>query len=180
MGDEDLESPLAQPVELVLSVLRALEGAMPSLPDVLELSANSPFVDGADSGLGSARADALLVLPAGGAPPVFRTWCDWEAATEGLDYRRLHWDIRPHPDYGTLEVRIADQQTDVRRSAALAGMIQELVRTAADTDAEPYDRELYAKRRAQAATARSGPEAARQLEVGLPRVVRDLADRSLQ
>jgi len=82
--------------------LRALEGAMASLPDVLELSANSPFVDGADSGLGSARADALLVLPAGGAPPVIRTWSDWEAATYGLDYRRLHWDIRPHPDYGTL------------------------------------------------------------------------------
>ena len=167
--------------------LRALEAVLPALPDVLALSANSPFVDGVDSGLRSARADALLALPTGGAPPVFRTWSDWEARTEGLDYRRLHWDIRPHPDYGTLEVRIADQQTEVRRSAALAGMIQQLVASAANATAEPYDRDLYAERRARAAFAPSEgallglrPEAERQLEVGLPEVVRDLADRSLE
>lgn len=160
--------------------LRALEGVLPALPDVLALSANSPFVDGVDSGFRSARADALLALPSGGAPPVFRSWVEWEARTAGVDYRRLHWDIRPHPDYGTLEVRIPDQQTEVRRSAELAGAIQQLVRSAAETKAEPYDRELYAQRRAQAAIARSGPEAERQLEVGLPGVVRDLADRSLE
>jgi carboxylate-amine ligase len=160
--------------------LRALEAVLPSLPDVLALSANSPFVDGVDSGLRSARADALLALPTGGAPPVFRTWADWEATTAGVDYRRLHWDIRPHPDYGTLEVRIADQQTDVHRSAALAGRIQELVRAAPNGGAEPYDRDLYAERRARAALAPSGPEAERQLAIGLPDVVRDLADRSLE
>ena len=168
------------------SCLRALEGILPALPDVLGLSANSPFVDGADSGLQSSRADALLALPNGGAPPVFRTWADWEARTDGLDYRRLHWDIRPHPNYGTLEVRIADQQTDVRRSAALAGMIQQLVVSAADAETEPYDRDVYAERRAKAAVAPSErallgsrPEAERQREIGLPGVVRELADRSL-
>ena len=166
--------------------LRALEGVLRSLPDVLALSANSPFVDGADSGLRSARADALLALPTGGAPPVFRTWADWVARTAGVDYRRLHWDVRPHPDYGTLEVRIADQQTEVRRSAALAGMIQQLVLSAAEARAEPYDRRLYAERRALAAAAPSKrallgrrPEAERQLEVGLPGVLGDLANRSL-
>jgi glutamate---cysteine ligase / carboxylate-amine ligase len=159
--------------------LRALEGVLPWLPDLLALSANSPFVDGADSGLRSARADALAALPNGGAPPVFRTWADWEARTAGVDYRRLHWDIRPHPDYGTLEVRIADQQTDVRRSAALAGLIQQRVLSAAEADPIPYDRELYMEQRARAAAEPFGPEAERQLEVGLPGVVRDLADRSL-
>jgi len=166
--------------------LLALEGVLPSLPDVLALSANSPFVEGVESGLRSARADALLALPTGGAPPVFRTWADWEATTAGLDYRRLHWDIRPHPDYGTLEVRIADQQTEVRRSAALAGMIQQLVLSAVNAEAEPYDRDLYAERRARAAGAPSKgalvgqrPEAERQLEIGLPGAVRDLAERSL-
>ncbi len=168
------------------SCLCALEGILPALPDVLALSANSPFVDGADSGLRSSRADALAALPSGGAPPVFRTWADWKTRTAGVDYRRLHWDVRPHPDYGTLEVRIADQQTDVRRSAALAGMIQQLVLRAAVSAAEPYDRELYAERRAKAAVTPSErallgsrPEAERQLEIGLPDVVRDLADRSL-
>jgi carboxylate-amine ligase len=166
--------------------LRALEGVLPSLPDLLSLSANSPFVDGADSGLRSARAEALAELPNGGAPPVFRTWADWEARTARLDYRRLHWDIRPHPDYGTLEVRIADQQTDVRRSAALAGLVQQLVLSAADAAVAPYDRDLYAERRARAAaepTERvlldTPPEAEKQLEIGLPAVVRWLADRSL-
>jgi carboxylate-amine ligase len=166
--------------------LRALEGVLPRLPDVLALSANSPFVDGADSGLRSARGDALLALPTGGAPPVFRTWGDWEARTAGLDYRRLHWDIRPHPDYGTLEVRIADQQTDVRRSAELAGVIRELVLESADAETEPYDRDLYAERRERAAVEPSErtllgspPEAERQLQLGLPAALRDLAERSL-
>jgi carboxylate-amine ligase len=156
-----------------------LESVLGWLPVVLALSANSPFVDGADSGFRSARADALLALPSGGAPPVFRTWADWEARTAGVDYRRLHWDVRPHPDYGTLEVRVADQQTDVRRSAELAAMIQGLVLAAFDTDSEPYDRDVYTERRARAAVEPGGPEADRQLEIGLPGVVRDLADRSL-
>jgi glutamate---cysteine ligase / carboxylate-amine ligase len=187
--------------------LDALESVMRFLPDVLSLSANSPFVDGADSGLRSSRADALAALPNGGAPPVFRTWADWEARTAGLDYRRLHWDVRPHPAYGTLEVRIADQQTDVQRSAAFAALIQALVRACGDGPAEPCPRELYAERRTRASALlletaelaafvepaarelgtwglvhgllEARPEAERQLELGLPGVVRELADRSV-
>jgi carboxylate-amine ligase len=187
--------------------LDALERVMPFLPDMLSLSANSPFVDGVDTGLRSARADALAALPNGGPPPVFRTWADWEAGAAGIDYRRLHWDIRPHPDYGTLEVRIADQQTDVRRSAAFAALIQALVSSGGATTPEPCDRGLYAERRMRAAaeppdtrdlsalvepsSSRLGswelvgglldsrPEAERQLEIGLSDVVRELADRSI-
>ena len=187
--------------------LRALEGVLPWLPLLLSLSANSPFVDGVDSGLRSARAERLAELPSGGAPPVFRTWSDWEARTAGLDYRRLHWDVRPHPLYGTLEVRIPDQQTDVRRSAAFAALVQALVRVCAQQDAEPYDRELYAEHRRLAAAERpetaelrafvepaarqlgswaavrelleAPGEAERQRETGLPAVERELATRSL-
>lgn len=189
------------------SCLGALEGVLPWLPVVLSLSANSPFADGVDAGLRSARAERLAELPSGGAPPIFRTWTDWETRTAGLDYRRLHWDVRPHPEYGTLEVRIADQQTDVRRSAAFAGLVQALVLACGEGPAEPYDRDLYAARRLRAAAeppdtrelaavlepaARelgtwklvrgllaSRPEAERQLEVGLTAVARELADRSL-
>jgi len=137
---------------------------------------------------------------------VFRTWADWEARTAGLDYRRLHWDIRPHPLYGTLEVRIPDQQTDVRRSASFAALVQALVRVCTEEDPEPYDRELYAERRRLAAAeppetgelrafvepaARelgswvvvhelfdASSEAERQLEIGLPAVVEALASMS--
>jgi carboxylate-amine ligase len=189
--------------------LRALEGVLPWLPVLLSMSANSPFVEGEDSGLLSARAGRLRDLPSGGPPPVLRSWSDWEAAT-GEDYTRLLWDARPHPRFGTLEVRIADQQTDVRRSAGFAALVQALVVTLADEEPEPYDRRLYAERRAAAAAAPPDPddlaalaalvkpaarqlgswalvralvdgrpEAERQLELRLPAAVRDIAGRSL-
>jgi carboxylate-amine ligase len=190
--------------------LRALEGVVPWLPVLLSLSANSPFVEGEDSGLRSARAGRLRDLPSGGPPPVMRSWSDWEAVT-GEDYTRLLWDARPHPRFGTLEVRIADQQTDVRRSAGFAALVQALVRSVVDGEAEPYDRDLYAERRVRAAARppdpddvaalavlvepaacelgtwpvvrallAERPEAERQLELGLVAAVRDLADRSVE
>ena len=139
--------------------LRALEGVLPWLPTLLSLSANSPFVEGGDAGARSARADRLAELPAVGAPPPLRTWDDWERATAGTDYTRLWWDARPHPRYGTLEVRIADQQTDVRRSAAFAALVQALAATAAEDarDPDPYDRARYAQRREEAASKEPDP-----------------------
>jgi glutamate---cysteine ligase / carboxylate-amine ligase len=190
------------------SCLRAFEGVMSWLPTVLGLSANSPFVEGRDSGLRSTRAARLSELTRGGPPPIFRTWREWELAT-GADYTRWHWDVRPHPRFGTVEVRIADQQTDVGRSAAFAALVQALVVTVSAREHELYDRDLYAARRAAAAVGppdagdvdalaalvepaardlgswpavqdllRSRPEAERQLELGLPGAVRDLAERS--
>jgi carboxylate-amine ligase len=167
--------------------LRAFEGIVPSLPTLLAASANSPFVDGEATGLRSVRAERLLEMPTGGTPPVLRSWDDWEAATQG-DSTRRHWDAWPRPEYGTLEVRVMDMQTDVRRSAHLAGWIQRLVREAAESEHETYDRELYSLRRADAARnpaeeSVDAPEAERQLEVardaGLGAVVRDVVERSL-
>ena len=189
--------------------LRALEGVLPWLPVLLSMSPNSPFVEGEDSGLRSARAGRLEELPSGGPPPVMRSWSDWGAVT-GEDYTRLLWDARPHPRFGTLEVRIADQQTDVRRSAGFAALVQALVVSVVDDQREAYDRDLYSERRVRAAAvppdpddlaalatlvepaARAlgswalvralldgRPEAERQLELGLPAAVRDIAERSL-
>ena len=138
--------------------LRALEGVVQWLPVLLSLSANSPFLEGRDSGARSARAGRLAELSSVGPPPVLRSWAEWEAATAGTDYTRLWWDARPHPRYGTLEVRIADQQTDVRRSAGFAALIQALAAAASEGDHEPYDRALYARRRVEA--ARNAPDPA--------------------
>jgi carboxylate-amine ligase len=120
---------------------RALEGALPWLPVVLAVSANSPYLDGAANGLASNRAEALALLPRNGAPPPFSSYEDWEAYAEQLvaiglidDYRRLWWDVRPHPAYGTLELRAPDQPTSVRRSAAFASLLQALAATAAEGD----------------------------------------------
>lgn len=130
--------------------LRAYEGVVPWLPLLLALSANSPYAEGEATGLRSTRAERLLLMPTGGTPPPLPDWAAWEKATAGDDTRR-HWDAWPRPEHGTLEVRVMDQQTDVRRSAGFAAIVQALVAAVADSEPEPYDRELYARRRAEAA-----------------------------
>ena len=130
------------------SALRAFEAVVPWLPVLLALSANSPFADGGDTGRRSERAERLLSMPTGGTPPVLRSWDDWRTAT-GRDSTRRHWDAWPRPEYGTVEVRVMDMQTDVRRSAGFAAIAGALVSTAPDT-VETYDRGLYARRREDA------------------------------
>jgi glutamate---cysteine ligase / carboxylate-amine ligase len=129
--------------------LRAFEGVVPWLPTLLALSANSPLTDGEVTGLRSERARRLLDLPTGGTPPVLHGPADWERATAGNRGRR-HWDAWPRPGYGTLEVRVMDMQTDVRRSAGFAELVRALVIAVAGVEHEPYDRELCALRREQA------------------------------
>jgi carboxylate-amine ligase len=137
--------------------LRAFEGVLPWLPTLLALSANSPLAEGRTTGRRSERAERLLEMPTGGTPPVLHGWEDWTAATAGDDTRR-HWDAWPRPGYGTLEVRVMDMQTDVRRSAGLAAIVQALtVAVSAGEPPEPYDRELYARRRSRAAAGLPEP-----------------------
>jgi carboxylate-amine ligase len=133
--------------------LRAFEGVLPWLPAILSLSSNSPWLEGEEADARSGRAGRLAELPRAEAPPHFASWADWEAAMSGRDYTRAWWDARPHPRLGTLEVRIADQQTDVARSAAVAALVQALAAEVSESEAdpEPVDREAYNERRAEAA-----------------------------
>ena len=93
---------------------RAFTGLVRWLPAILALSVNSPYDEGRESGLLSVRAGRLTELPTGGVPPA-------DLPDDERDFTRVHWDLRPNYRFRTLEVRIADQPTDVRRSAALAG-----------------------------------------------------------
>ena len=145
--------------------LRAFEGVVPHLPGLLAASANSPFWNGAESGRRSIRSEILLEMPTGGTPPVLRGWDDWQAATRG-DSTRRHWDAWPRPEYGTLEVRVMDQPTSLRRTRELAAEVQRLVREAADADTRSFDRDEYAALRDVAGRKGGGPEAERQLELG--------------
>jgi carboxylate-amine ligase len=184
------------------SCLRAFEGVVPWLPTLLALSANSPFAEGEDTGRRSERAMRLLEMPTGGTPPVLRDWHDWEAATAGDDTRR-HWDAWPRPEYGTLEVRVMDMQTDVRRAAGFAELIASLVAAVEGEEHATYDRDLYSERRERAtreapdraevdalaalvdvgalgaAVLQGRPEAERQLEVGLAAAPADVVARTL-
>ena len=167
------------------SCMAALEAVLPWLPLVLALSANSPYVAGADTGLRSARAEILALLPRSGAPPVFSSYEDWERFVERLvelgladEITRVWWDIRPHPRFGTLEIRIPDQPTRLEETAALAALLQSMAsRLVADG---PADRGLYAQNRW--AAARFGrqaelvhPDGSRLASV--PELVEELTER---
>jgi carboxylate-amine ligase len=137
---------------------------LPWLPVVLALSANSPWLGGELTGMASNRAPILAELPRTGGPPAFGSYAGWEAWVERLqrigvlpDYTRLWWDIRPHPQLGTLEVRIPDQPTDVRRSAAFAALLQALAATVLEGEASEASRGDYEHNRWTA--ARFGPRA---------------------
>jgi glutamate---cysteine ligase / carboxylate-amine ligase len=158
--------------------LRAFEGVVPRLPALLAASANSPYWAGTDSGWRSIRSQILLEMPTGGTPPVLRTWDDWRAASRE-DSTRRHWDAWPRPEYGTLEVRVLDQPTSLRRTREFAAEVQRLVREAADCDGEPFDRGEYEAARERAGRDGGGPEAERQLELGPEAAVREIATLTL-
>jgi carboxylate-amine ligase len=116
---------------------QCLEAILPWLPAVLALSANSPWYAGALTGMASNRAPVLAELPRAGAPPAFASYAEWESWVERLarlgvteDYTRIWWDVRPHPKLGTIEVRVPDQPTDVRLSAAFTALLQALCASA--------------------------------------------------
>ena len=189
--------------------LATLEAVLPWLPAVLALSVNSPYLRPVRPGVLSGRAGRLLELPRAGPPPHLPDRTTWEHVVAPIgDYTRIWWDVRPHPRLGTLEIRMPDQQTDVRRSAALAALLQALC-VAAETPSAPIDRARYLAARERAASGDASvadllrlveqasrelgtwelvelllqpPEARRQIEVGeargLTAVAADLVARS--
>ena len=132
--------------------MAALEAVLPWLPLVLALSANSPYVAGEDTELRSARAEILALLPRSGAPPVFAGYEEWEQFVERLvalgladEITRVWWDVRPHPRFGTLEIRVADQPTRLETTEALAGLLQAMASRLEEDG--PANRAFYAQNR---------------------------------
>ena len=118
-----------------LAAVRAYNGIREQLPLLLALSANSPYWQGRDSGLASARIPVFQAFPRTGTPRAFGSY---EAYVEAVDVlircdaipepTFLWWDVRLQPRLGTVEVRIMDAQTRVRDTAALAALVQCIVR----------------------------------------------------
>jgi glutamate---cysteine ligase / carboxylate-amine ligase len=158
--------------------LQAFEGIVPQLPGLLAASANSPYWDGAASGWRSIRSQILLEMPTGGTPPLLRSWDDWQRASRD-DSTRRHWDAWPRPEYGTLEVRVLDQPTSLRRTAELTAEVQRLAREAAEAGGEPFDRREYETLRDAAGREGGGSEAERQLELGPDEALREIAALTL-
>jgi glutamate---cysteine ligase / carboxylate-amine ligase len=109
------------------------------LPLLLAISADSPFLDGRDSGLHSARSQIFTKsFPRCGIPDAFGSWnafasyIDFLVRTRSIvEYTQVWWSVRPHFSFGTVEVRICDAQMSAAESEALAGLIVACVAQAA-------------------------------------------------
>ena len=111
----------------------------PVLPILLAISASSPFLDGRDSGLSSARSQTFTrSFPRCGVPETFGSWrafadyIDFLVRTRSIvEYTQVWWSVRPHFAFGTVEVRICDAQPTAAESEALAALIVACVAQAA-------------------------------------------------
>jgi carboxylate-amine ligase len=109
-------------------------GLRPWLPLIAALAANAPFHEGRDTGMASIRPQIATLLPRQGIPPALPSWevfsaaLAWSAAAGAVpDPRRWWWELRPHPAFGTLELRVPDAQTTVEDAAAVAALAHTLV-----------------------------------------------------
>jgi carboxylate-amine ligase len=104
------------------------------LPHLLALSTSSPFWMGRDTGLKSYRTTIFRRFPRTGIPDHFGSWGEYESYVGLLvelhcmdDAKKIWWDIRPHPTFGTLEFRICDVPTRVEDTLALAALAQAII-----------------------------------------------------
>src|ERR671917_723014 len=129
------------------AAIRAVNALARRVPLLVALAANSPFWRGSDTRLASTRIKIFGMFPRSGLPPAFRSWEDFERHVEILvasgsvpDYSWCWWDARPHPKFGTVELRAPDVQTEAAHTAAIAALVQCLVTNAgANAGGAPED-----------------------------------------
>jgi carboxylate-amine ligase len=114
--------------------IHVANGMRVHVPVLLALSANSPFWRGDRTGLLSTRTPIFRQFPRVGMPPAYADWEDWERnvgfmVSSGVmeDYTYLWYDVRPHPNLGTVEIRVCDSQTRSEHTVALTALIQAMV-----------------------------------------------------
>lgn len=117
--------------ELALGVINML---VQHLPHLLALSANSPFWQGVDTGLSSCRAAMYRLLPHSGVPRYFKKWKEFRSYCQVMkdcktirSFKDIYWDIRPRPDFGTIEFRICDVPHSLPVVLALVALTRSLV-----------------------------------------------------
>jgi carboxylate-amine ligase len=105
------------------------------VPHFIALSAASPFFQGADTKFDSSRSNVVRAFPLSGTAPVLRTWSEFETYYEELlqmgiigSMKDFYWDIRPKPEYGTVEIRVCDTPLTIEHAAHLGAYAQLLAR----------------------------------------------------
>src|SRR3954453_2536047 len=119
--------------------IHVANGMRVHVPILLALSANSPFWRADSTGLSSTRTPIFRAFPRLGIPPAYRDWDHYEREIQFMvesgvmeDYTYLWYDVRPHPKFGTIEIRACDSQTRVEHSLALTALIQAMVKELAE------------------------------------------------
>jgi glutamate---cysteine ligase / carboxylate-amine ligase len=115
--------------------IAVLNGLALDVPILLGLSGSSPFWRGEATGFSSIRQMVFAAFPRSGMPPYFRDYAEYAEVIGQLektgciaDYTHIWWDVRPHPKWGTIEVRICDAVTRVEDAVAIAAYCQALVK----------------------------------------------------
>jgi carboxylate-amine ligase len=110
-----------------------INGMSRYLPYALALSASSPYWQGSDTGLASSRITIFEAMPTGGSPCQFHSWSEfrsfYDAATRAgalTSIKDLWWDIRPHPDLGTVEIRICDGLPTISEVVGVVTVLQSI------------------------------------------------------
>jgi carboxylate-amine ligase len=119
--------------------IHVTNGMRVHVPILLALSVNSPFWRGQQTGLQSTRTPIFRAFPRVGLPPRYDDFDDWSRRIEFMttskvipDYTYIWHDVRPHPNFGTIEVRVMDSQTRVEHTLAIAALIQAMVKELAE------------------------------------------------
>jgi carboxylate-amine ligase len=119
--------------------IQVVNGLLLHLPQLLALSASSPFWRGEPTGLHSTRQLVFAAFPRSGPPPRFRDYADYAEVVGQLertgciaDYTQIWWDIRLHPRLGTVEIRICDAVTRLEDAVAITALCQSLVKLYAE------------------------------------------------
>jgi carboxylate-amine ligase len=121
------------------------------IPHFIALSSSSPFVQGHDSHFGSARLNSVFAFPMSGRAPFMLEWAEFESAyyakmeRTGIikSMKDFYWDLRPKPEYGTIELRVCDTPLTVERAAALAAYLQALCSYLLERHEEPPAEDDY-------------------------------------
>ena len=120
------------------------------IPHFIVLSASSPFQQGADTGFQSSRLNTVSAFPLSGTMPFVQTWTEFVAYFEKMRGFRIvesmkdfYWDIRPKPEYGTVEIRVLDTPLTVERAALLAAYAQTLAHYVLTERPLPVSPDIY-------------------------------------
>jgi carboxylate-amine ligase len=120
------------------------------IPQFIALAASSPYFQGVDTAYDCSRLNSVYAFPLSGRAPFLTDWAAFERFFGRLkalgvveSMKDFYWDIRPKPEYGTIEVRVFDTPLTVERAAVLAAYVQVICRMLLENPAPPDSEEIY-------------------------------------